>query len=76
VDVLDIALRVTGVLERQGIGYFLGGSLASSFQGGPRATNDIDLVVELAESQVGGLAAELGADFDVDEVALRRAAEG
>jgi hypothetical protein len=74
VDVLDITLRVTGVLERNGIGYFLGGSLASSFQGEPRATNDIDLVVDLEESQVGGLAAELGADFDVDEVALRRAA--
>lgn len=42
-DVLDIALRVTDALERLGIGYFLGGSLASSFQGEPRATNDIDL---------------------------------
>lgn len=63
------------MLERHGIGYFLGGSLASSFQGEPRATNDIDLVVELEEGQVGALAAELGADFDVDEAALRRAAE-
>ncbi len=73
-DVLDIALRVTGALERLDIGYFLGGSLASSFQGEPRATNDIDLVVDLDERQVEGLAKELGADFDVDEVALRRAA--
>ena len=73
-DVLDIALRVTGTLERQGVGYFLGGSLASSFQGEPRATNDIDLVVDLEERQVEGLATELGADFDVDVVALRRAA--
>jgi hypothetical protein len=74
VDVLDIALRVTAALENRGIGYFLGGSLASSFQGEPRATNDIDLVVDLEESQVEGLASELGADFDVDEMALRRAA--
>ncbi len=67
-------LGVTGVLERHGIGHFLGGSLASSFQGEPRATNDIDLVVDLEEGQVGALAAGLGADFDVDEVAPRRAA--
>jgi hypothetical protein len=52
VDVLDIALRVTEALERTGVGYFLGGSLASSFQGEPRATNDIDLVVDLEEGQV------------------------
>jgi hypothetical protein len=65
---------VTEALERTGVGYFLGGSLASSFQGEPRATNDIDLVVDLEEGQVEGLAVELGADFDVDEVALRRAA--
>jgi len=64
---------VTGALERLGIGYFLGGSLASSFQGEPRATNDIDLVVDLEDRQVVGLATELGADFDADVVALRRA---
>jgi hypothetical protein len=74
VDVLDIALRVTEALERTGVGYFLGGSLASSFQGEPRATNDIDLVLDLEEGRVERLAVELGADFDVDEVALRRAA--
>jgi hypothetical protein len=74
VDVLDVALLAAGALERAGVGYFLGGSLASSFQGEPRATNDIDLVVDLAESQVDPLAAALGPDFDLDAVALRRAA--
>jgi len=74
-DVLDVALLVAGALERSGVGYFLGGSLASSFQGEPRATNDIDLVVDLAEASVGPFVAALGADFDVDEVALRRAAQ-
>jgi hypothetical protein len=74
VDVVDVALRVTGALERCGIAYFLGGSLASSLQGEPRATNDIDLVVDLSEDDVGPLVAALGPDFDADEVALRRAA--
>lgn len=73
-DVLDVAFLVAEALERTGVGYFLGGSLASSFQGEPRATNDIDLVVDLAEPQVAPLAAALGPDFDVDEEALRRAA--
>lgn len=73
-DVVDVALRVTAALERAGIGYFLGGSLASSLQGEPRSTNDIDLVVDLPPSKVAGLVAALGPDFDVDEEALRRAA--
>lgn len=73
-DVVDITLRVTEVLERLGVGYFLGGSLASSFQGEPRSTNDVDLVVDLREEQVVPLAEGLGPDFDVDQVALARAA--
>jgi hypothetical protein len=73
-DVLDVALLVSDALERTGVGYFLGGSLASSFQGEPRATNDIDLVVELTEEKVSPLAEALGPDFDVDLPALRRAA--
>jgi hypothetical protein len=74
VDVVDVALLVTEALERCGVAYFLGGSLASSFQGEPRATNDIDLVVDLSEADVGPFVTALGSDFDVDEDALRRAA--
>lgn len=73
-DVVDVALQVAEALERCGVAYFLGGSLASSFQGEPRATNDIDLVVDLSEAGVAPLVAALGPDFDVDETALRRAA--
>jgi len=63
VDVVDIALQVTEALERCGIGYFLGGSLASSFQGEPRATNDVDLFILRASS------------FDRSEFARRRRVE-
>jgi hypothetical protein len=73
VDVVDVTIRVTTALEQIGVGYFLGGSLASSLQGEPRATNDIDLVVDLAEEQVPAFVVALGPDFDVDEEALRRA---
>jgi hypothetical protein len=75
VDVVDVTLLVTRALERTEVGYFLGGSLATSFQGEPRATNDVDLVVDLAPEQVRPFVAALGPDFDVDEEALARAAQ-
>jgi hypothetical protein len=73
VDALDIALRVAIALEQLGVAYFLGGSMASSLQGEPRATNDVDFVVELREDQIGQLAGLLGPDFEVDFEALRTA---
>ena len=38
--------RVVGALERAGIPYMLAGSFASSHHGAPRATQDIDIVVD------------------------------
>jgi hypothetical protein len=67
---LEIALAVARVLTKLGVPYFLGGSLASSVQGEPRATNDIDFVVDLTEAVVPALVTELGPDFDVDADAL------
>lgn len=75
-DVLDpreVALRVARAFEALGIEYALGGSVASSMQGEPRATNDIDSAVRLREDQVAPLIASLGPDFAVDDVALRDA---
>jgi hypothetical protein len=46
-DVIDIALRVAAAIESSGGAYFIGGSVASSLQGDPRATNDIDVVLSL-----------------------------
>jgi len=73
-DVIDIAIRVGRALDETGIPYFLGGSLASSLQGEPRSTNDIDFVVDLAPGQVTSLTQALGPDFDIDEESLREAA--
>lgn len=72
-DVISVALQCAEAFENAGVGYFLGGSLASSLQGEPRATNDIDFVVELRANQIPPLALALGADFDVDEESLREA---
>ncbi|WP_200883855.1 hypothetical protein [Archangium violaceum] len=73
-SVLLVALQCAEAFEQVGVGYFLGGSLASSLQGEPRATNDIDFVVDLEPSRAESLAQALGSDFDVDVEALRQAA--
>jgi len=55
------------------IPHTIGGSIASSFAGEPRATIDIDIVVALEERHVDALVAVLSAEFYVDADALRRA---
>ena len=71
---IDVALGVARALERVGVGYFLGGSMASSVQGEPRSTNDIDFVVELEAQHVSAFELALGSEFDVDGQSLRDAA--
>lgn len=70
-DAIAVAMRVGAAIEQIGGRYFVGGSLASSLQGEPRATNDIDMVVDLPVARTGDLVAALGDDFEVDEDALR-----
>lgn len=48
----DLLKRIVAALERTGIDYMITGSIASSLQGEPRATHDMDVVVELDESSV------------------------
>lgn len=61
-------------LERAGIDYMLTGSLASTYHGEPRATHDLDLVIDPSpdalERLVDGLEAD---DFYVDREAARTA---
>ncbi len=72
-NAIDIALKVARALTAVGADYFLGGSLASSLQGEPRATNDIDFVIALPLGKVSDLASALGAEFEVDIDTLRDA---
>jgi hypothetical protein len=72
-DAIEIALRVARAIEAAGGAYFVGGSLASSLQGEPRATNDIDIVLELPIGRIGDLLQALGTDFEVDVDMLRQA---
>jgi len=65
--------RLMEALERLGIPYLVGGSLASSIHGIVRATRDIDLVADLRASQIEPLVEALGADFYADPAMIREA---
>lgn len=70
---LAVTLRVAHACARLGLRYLIGGSLASSFHGVPRSTNDADLLVELPGRCVDVLVADLAADFYVDADMIRDA---
>ena len=72
-NAIDIALKVASALTSVGAEYFLGGSLASSLQGEPRATNDIDFIIALSVGRTNALRDALGSDFEVDTDMLRDA---
>ena len=72
--------RVTAALDRNGVPYMLTGSVASSMYGIPRATNDIDIVIEPAREQLLSLVQMLqrvGLTVEVDSAltALRQRAQ-
>lgn len=69
----DAVATIVACLQRLGIAYFVGGSVASTVYGEIRTTHDIDLVVELHPGIVEPLAACLQAEFFVDAEHLRHA---
>jgi hypothetical protein len=64
---------VAAALEALDVAYSIGGSLAGSFAGEPRATIDIDIVVALDATLVPALVSALENDFYIDAEALHRA---
>ena len=74
-DPIRVALRVAEALEKCGLRYLVGGSLASSVSGEPRSTLDIDLMVALTDADVAEFVAALGDEFYADVDALRGAIE-
>jgi hypothetical protein len=61
-----VTLAVAAVLERLGIEYVVGGSLATSLHGIPRSTLDVDIVADLRMGHLQGFVAALQTDFFVD----------
>ena len=70
----DFLRKVVEALDAAGVPYMLTGSLAAAFYAVPRATQDIDLVIEAEERQVGELVASLlSAGWYVDRDAAQEA---
>ncbi|MBI4817733.1 MAG: hypothetical protein HY791_15840 [Deltaproteobacteria bacterium] len=61
------------MLESLGVAYVVGGSVASSLHGIPRATQDVDLVAALRYPHVGPFVTALEGRFYVDEESVRSA---
>lgn len=74
-DLVAALLPVIEALDSLGVGYYIGGSVASSIHGVPRASIDADLIAELGAEHVGPLAARLSAAFYLDEGRMRDAVE-
>jgi hypothetical protein len=73
VSVVAALAPVVEACERLGIAYQVGGSVASSAHGSPRATNDVDVVVDLRPEHVAPLCLELAGNYYVSPELLRDA---
>ncbi|MBU0567025.1 hypothetical protein KJ693_08715 [bacterium] len=70
----ELLKKVIGVLKENGIQYMITGSVASSLQGEPRSTHDIDLVITIGKSQVFRLVKAFPPpDFYLDEDSILKA---
>jgi tRNA nucleotidyltransferase/poly(A) polymerase len=56
-DPILVAIRVAEVLDRIGVPYVIGGSVASVIAGEPRSTEDVDIAVDLQPEMIPALAA-------------------
>jgi hypothetical protein len=72
-DLVDVALLAAGALDRTGLRYVIGGSLASSVSGEPRSSLDVDVMVEITEHDVPVLLANLGENFHAEAESFARA---
>lgn len=70
----ELLKKTIAALEAADIPYMLTGSFASSLQGEPRLTHDIDLVVAITPAAIGSLVAAFPApDYHLDETAIAEA---
>ncbi|MBT9149206.1 MAG: hypothetical protein DDT27_00975 [Dehalococcoidia bacterium] len=70
-----ITQLVANILDRLQIPYFVGGSLASSLHGIPRATQDADIVADIKSEHIVPFVEALRTQFYVDEQMIRDAIE-
>ena len=64
---IEVTLIVTGVFEKLGVPYLIGGSLASALYGMVRTTQDSDIITEMQLEHIQPFVSTLEADFYVDQ---------
>jgi hypothetical protein len=69
-DPIYLARKIAVLLKLLNIPYYIGGSVASSFQGEVRFTEDLDLVVSIQPSQVQFILNTFSQDFYISEIAV------
>lgn len=74
-EILEVTVRFIALLERIGIEYLVGGSVASSLHGQPRSTQDVDIVADLRPEQVEPFVAALRGAYYFDAPTIRDAVQ-
>ncbi len=64
---IEVTLKVTGVLEKLGVPYLIGGSLASTLYGMVRTTQDSDIITEMRSEHIQPFIAALEGEFYIDD---------
>lgn len=72
-DELDVLKSVTSSLQTVGIPYMVTGSMAANFYTTPRMTRDIDLVVELSETDIDRVVSLFQDEYYVDQDMVQQA---
>lgn len=72
-DATRVTLLVAQTLERLGIAYAVGGSLASSLHGVMRSTLDVDIVADVRFEHIQPLVIALAPEFYIDAEMMREA---
>ncbi len=70
---IRILLHVAQILESLEIPYLTGGSIASSILGIPRATQDIDLVIDLPSAKIPAFVKAMQKEFYIDSERVTQA---
>ena len=64
---IEVTLRLTGILEKLGVPYVIGGSLASTLYGMVRTTQDSDIITEMGPEHIDQFVSSLQDEFFIDE---------
>ena len=74
-DLWKALLPVVELFETHEVSYYIGGSVASSFTGMARATQDADIAAELRRAHLPALFFTLGSDYYIPEARVVQAVE-